>query len=105
MLRARWLVVLLAAAALPAATALAELPGPRGAGPVIAAPAPGSLAEKLERHPQCREFSTGCEICVRTAPDTARCSTPGIACTPSAWGCAVPADDAGRAAPSPVPLR
>jgi hypothetical protein len=42
------------------------------------------------RHPDCREWTDGCVICIRGA-EAANCSTPGIACQPDATICTNPA--------------
>jgi hypothetical protein len=41
-------------------------------------------------NPACREWSDGCAICRRDAADAGHCSTPGIACQPSAVACTDP---------------
>ncbi|HUO53253.1 MAG TPA: hypothetical protein VMU18_00825 [Rhodoblastus sp.] len=41
-------------------------------------------------HPECREWGDGCVICARREA-TLNCSTPGIACQPSAPACKDPA--------------
>jgi len=65
-----------------------ELP-PSG---TTAAPAPGTLADSLARHPQCRERTNGCEMCIRDASGGVGCSTPGIACQPQRWRCVTDAE-------------
>ena len=49
--------------------------------------APDSLAAYLDANPACREFSNGCQICIRATTENANCSTPGIACQPTGWMC------------------
>lgn len=72
--------------------------------PVQATPIPNGLTEFAGANHQCIEMTNGCEVCVRDAGTKIECSTPGIACQPTAWQCkkgSGPADDsAKRAAPS-----
>ena len=82
-----------AAQALP----VPELPSPSP----IAAPAPGTLADSLARHPRCRERTNGCELCIRDASGGVGCSTPGIACQPERWRCVTDAEgQTGRPSPN-----
>ena len=39
-------------------------------------------------HPQCREWSDGCAVCLRDSG--VHCSTPGIACQPQEIACKAP---------------
>jgi hypothetical protein len=70
--------------------------------PIQATPLPNGLTEFARANPQCAEMTNGCEICVRGT--AVECSTPGIACQPTAWQCkkgSGPADDSAKpAAPS-----
>ncbi|MBM6578608.1 hypothetical protein ILT44_00320 [Microvirga sp. BT689] len=56
-----------------------------GAGLEPQAPAQGSAPG-----PSCAEWTDGCVVC-RRVPEGLACSTPGIACTPSAPRCLRPA--------------
>ena len=58
------------------------------------APAPAeteapSLAAWGAAHPDCGEWSDLCQACLRVGTEV-HCSTPGIACTPSAPVCRAP---------------
>ncbi len=52
-----------------------------------AEPDPPSVAGYGRRDPACRAWTDGCTICEAGAGQPARCSTPGIACTPRAITC------------------
>ena len=43
--------------------------------------------EVVKALPDCPRYTDGCRICTGGAQGLS-CSTPGIACTPSAWSCA-----------------
>lgn len=91
------------AAVLVAGVVACLLLGPVGAQPLpvpefpvangATAPMPGTLADSLVRHPQCRERTNGCELCVRGDSGGIDCSTPGIACQPESWHCRPRSED------------
>ena len=75
-------------AALMLATAL-----PARADAPTAQPLPSPAAEETsiqawgDRAPDCIEWSNLCQVCRRDAAGKAQCSTPGIACQPTAPVC------------------
>jgi hypothetical protein len=57
---------------------------------------PGGAPETIEtltlqgfgvQNPTCREWSDSCSICLRDEKDAPHCSTPGVACQPTAIVC------------------
>lgn len=50
---------------------------------------------------KCAEASNGCSVCRFDTTGAPRCSTPGIACQPSAWRCIKPAGGAADSIPTP----
>ncbi len=38
-------------------------------------------------NPACIEMTDGCHVCVKPGTAEPECSTPGIACQPTAWQC------------------
>lgn len=69
------------------ASARAQLPSPPKSPDSTLPAAADSIATYVARNPGCHEITNGCQVCVRTATNEARCSTPGIACQPSGWRC------------------
>lgn len=66
--------------------------GPPGVALSGAAPvAPAPSVQAYGRDGRCLAWTDGCRICMRVG-DASQCSTPGIACTPSAITCTRPAD-------------
>ncbi len=59
-------------------------------GAEAAAPGPPSVAGYGRGDPACRAWTDGCTICEADPGAAARCSTPGIACTPRAIACEAP---------------
>jgi hypothetical protein len=72
------------APATPAATASPVVSPP----PTLDAKEQASLQSFAAAHPECKEWNDGCATCLRD--DAIHCSTPGIACLPSAIVCKAP---------------
>ena len=51
---------------------------------------PPSTPASFDKEPTCAEWTDGCIVCQRTDEGLA-CSTPGIACSPGAQRCLMPA--------------
>ena len=84
---------MLAKSALALAALLLALPGAALAdsflAPQLKAGPPTSIGSYGRQNPRCAEWTNGCVICV-SADGRARCSTPGIACTPAGLTCKRP---------------
>jgi hypothetical protein len=53
-------------------------------------PAPSSdpqLLDYARSNPSCNGFTDLCQTCIRTADQSVKCSTPGIACVKQVWTC------------------
>lgn len=80
-------------AAAPAEPGPASPPADPVPAPVSPAPAPTIQDEVMsvqgfgDRHPECLSWSDSCVVCARGADDKPHCSTPGIACLPTATLC------------------
>ena len=75
----------------------------------LATPLPPVVQQSLDAfsaaHKACRVWSDGCVVCRRLQETAFACSTPGIACQPTALACQEPKEEQKPTeATKPVPL-